>query len=391
MEILFWRHRSKKKGYANIYCRITIDCERTEVGSTGVNCLYDDFDQERQRLKTKAKMSIEMNRLLASAESDLLGVYTNLLLKREPFTVETVKTLYNTANDEVATMVGAYDTFLVEMEGKISQNTRKSYKAIRNAFVDFLAGQKRLRLLITEFDIRKFNEYHNFLKVQRKYQDSTLRKHLSVTKEMVRWAKLYNHTPFNPIDGVKIRMEVVKDPIFLTNEQFEQLKSHTFTNQRLQRTADVFVMYCRTGFHDEDLKMVAENHEIAVTKIGNRDWIIWDRIKTGSKAKVPIFEDVKNILLKYGGWDKLPFVSNQKMNDYLKLVAMELKWPEPLASVISVKTGRKTLANYLLNDLVWPSETVKVVLGLKTDRCLAAYAREDERRVMAELEKMILF
>ena len=388
MEILFWRHRSKTAGYANIYCRITIEGQRIEVGSTGVRCAYDHFCADRQRLKPHAPMSVEMNRLLTSIESDMLGIYTNLVLRREPFTAETIKSLYNTSNTEVATMVGGYDAFLVEMQGKIRPNTRKSYRTIRNAFVDFLAGRKRLQLLITEFDITRFQQYKSYLSTERRFVESTVRKHLSVTKEMVRWAKLHGHTPHNPIDGVKIRMETVADPIYLSQTQYDQLRTHTFSSERLQRTADVFVLYCRTGFHDLDLKLIAENYQNAIVKIGERDWIFWERIKTGSKAKVPILPDVQAIIYKYGCWSKLPFVSNQKMNDYLKLVAIELGWPEPLAGTVSVKTGRKTFANYLLNDLVWPKETVKVVLGLKTDRSLDAYAREDERRIVAELERM---
>jgi len=59
----------------------------------------------------------------------------------------------------------------------------------------------------------------------------------------------------------------------------------------------------------------------------------------------------------------------------------------PVNPDLTVKAGRKTLADWLLNELGWSREAVKVVLGLKSDRSLDSYVREDERRVLNELRR----
>lgn len=107
--------------------------------------------------------------------------------------------------------------------------------------------------------------------------------------------------------------------------------------------ADAFVIYCRIGFHYNNLKEVVKDPSIKLRRdlIGN-EWIYHDRIKTGETAKVLSFwKEIAPIIEKYGGWHRLPILSNAKMNDYLKVIAAERRLP----SNLSVKHGRTTLCN----------------------------------------------
>jgi hypothetical protein len=148
---------------------------------------------------------------------------------------------------------------------------------------------------------------------------------------------------------------------------------------------------------------MAKAGESTIQQIAEFNFIQWNRGKTDVMAQVPAnaWPEVNQIVMKYGGWDKLPILSNQKTNDYLKLVAAELnvaimriplevrktKNLTFLPEKLTVKAGRKTLADWLLNELGWSKEAVKVVLGLTTDKCLDSYVREDERRVLRELRR----
>ena len=293
--------------------------------------------------------------------------------------------MYQAGSDEIATLPDAFERFITESE--VRPNTIKSYRGIQAALLDYLVATRQAKILVSEFDLPKFLGYRNFLIRKKEFAESTQRKHMSVVKQVCIFAKLHGLSPVNPIEGFKVKMEEVDDPIFLNQAQFLKLRAHRFKNPRLQRTADTFIVYCRTGFHYEDLRGVARNIDQALhIDDQGRQWIHWRRIKTGIMARVSIFPEVLEIVEKYGGWQNLPFSSNVKMNDYLKLVALELKFPEPLASVMSIKTGRKTFSDYLLNILGWRRGAVKVVLGLKTDRSLDAYAREDENLIRLELK-----
>lgn len=406
MEILFFRHQTdgqRKRGMTTIYHRITINGDRAELYSTHLKCRFEDFDVDKQRFKPADKDYLYKNGRLNEIEGDLFEIYTTLSRKRKPFTPQQVKEVYMTDNDDVR-FIDTFDKYLEDLENaKKTKSTKKAYKNVRNKVLDFLILKKRQQDLLENFDVDTFLQYRNWLKNKQNFEDSTIRKHLATIKQVLTWAKLNKLLVSNPLEGYRIKHEGRKPNVCLSASQFELLKSHTFSTERIQRVADCFIVYCRTGFHYDDLKQMAKAGTSVIVPIGEYNFIDWARGKTAVSAKVPIsaWPEVNDVVRKYGGWDKLPILSNQKMNDYLKLVAAELNVaiamlsPEERISrnltlvnpELTVKAGRKTLADWLLNELSWSKEAVKVVLGLKTDRCLDSYVREDERRVLNELRR----
>lgn len=406
MEILFFRHQTdgqRKRGMATIYHRITINGDRAELYSTHLKCRFEDFDVDKQRFKPSDKDYLYKNGRLNEIEGDLLEIYTTLSRKRKPFTPQQVKEMYMNDKDDVR-FIDTFDKYLADLDNaKKSKSTKKAYKNVRNKLLDFLILKKRQNDLLENFDVDSFLQYRNWLKNKQDFEDSTIRKHLATIKQLLTWAKLNKLLVSNPLEGYRIKHEGRKPNVCLTVAQFELLKSHTFSTERIQRVADCFIVYCRTGFHYDDLKQMAKAGTSVIVPIGEYNFIDWARGKTAVSAKVPIsaWPEVNDVVRKYDGWDKLPILSNQKMNDYLKLVAAELNVAITMLSPderksrnltlvnpeLTVKAGRKTLADWLLNELCWSKESVKVVLGLKTDRCLDSYVREDERRILNELRR----
>jgi hypothetical protein len=406
MEILFYRHQTKgqkARGMCTLYHRITINSERAELYSTHLKCHFDDFDPERQRVKPSDREYLYKNGRLNLIEGDLLEIYTTLSRRKKPFTPHQIKEMYMSETQELRLM-DIFDKWLKALRdaGEPQKQTVDRYEDIRDNVLKFLITKRRQTDLLENFDLDTFLQYRNYIKKEG-FADSTIRKHQSVIKQMLTWAKLEKYLAQNPLDGYKIRHEKLKPHIFLTVEQFELLRTHQFSTERLQRVADVFVVFCRTGFHWQDLKDMAKSGEEAIYQVAEFDFIKWNRVKTKEMAKVPsnAWPEVNQVVAKYGGWNKLPIVSNTKMNDYLKLVAAELnvaimkmsvqerrsKNLTPVNPELTVKAGRKTLADWLLNELGWSREAVKVVLGLKSDRTLDSYVREDERRVLRELRR----
>lgn len=53
MEVLFYRHQTssqKKKGTCTIYCRLTIEGQRVEIGTTHIKVRFEDFDTQTQQI-----------------------------------------------------------------------------------------------------------------------------------------------------------------------------------------------------------------------------------------------------------------------------------------------------------------------------------------------------
>jgi hypothetical protein len=252
-----------------------------------------------------------------------------------------------------------------------------------------LIDAKALDLPAEDFDLKWLKKYRAWMKKikvspgQIGHASSYISKHSQTIRNVLIWAKLNQLIDFNPLDGYRIPGAEYGDPVFLTNKQFARLRRHKFRNKKLQEVADIFIILCRTGFHYGDLKDFIELNKTALqVGIDGETWLIKKRIKTKVTARIPQFDEVKEIIDKYGGWDKLPMRPLSKINDFLKLIAAEMGFPEDLSS----KAGRKTFTDWCFNVLHLTTDAVKVLLGRNSDKGLEVYGRPDERRVIHELK-----
>ncbi|MBO9640491.1 MAG: phage integrase SAM-like domain-containing protein, partial [Siphonobacter aquaeclarae] len=259
---------------------------------------------------------------------------------------------------------------------------KKNREAITKA-VSYLEETGKQRVKASEFSIRSAHRYRAWLEDQG-YGYAHINKLLKTIRQAVKWAYEHEYIETNTLDGLKLKRDTLPIPAFLTIRQVRDLATKPFQSPVLQRVADLMFVYCRTGFHYTDLKLVIESAQEEIGEgLAGFDWINHARIKTGVFAKVPIFDDLKPIVEKYGGWSKLPLISNDKMNYFLKVIAAE----RGLNPKLSVKFGRNSFADWLLNEKGWSIPAVKVVLGLRTDAMVNRYVRADERRVALELKK----
>ncbi|MCK5068068.1 MAG: tyrosine-type recombinase/integrase [Bacteroidales bacterium] len=143
----------------------------------------------------------------------------------------------------------------------------------------------------------------------------------------------------------------------------------------------------------------------------NSDAVVNDTItirssKTGEVSLIPVHPYVKAILKKYGG--VLPHkVSNQKMNDYIKVVAMLSKIQEPVEvritkggvrevskkrkfQLVTTHTARRSLATNLVLRGVSPYVVMKVT-GHKSLSSFERYVRLQELEAMIELKSLSFF
>ncbi|MDQ1085627.1 phage integrase SAM-like domain-containing protein [Siphonobacter sp. SORGH_AS_1065] len=366
-----------------------MDNHTLEIGTTGVKILSEHWNGHA--VSKLDPLSQFKNEKLLLLRTKLTAIFNDLYRQDKPFNVQHIKHLFKNPKKSY-TFLSAFDIWLKDEMGqnpKIKKSTLKTYDKVRKKLVDFLISEKQLQLPLELFDVPMLKKYRSWMERVRKHKDSYVRKHSQVIKQVSRWAVGAGLSDGDLLAGFRVKNEETEDPLHLTPEQFEALKTHTFQNEALQQVVDVFIVYCRTGFHYQDLKDMARLAESRVhTGIDKTDWITHPRIKTGYKAKLPVFEEVRPILAKYGGWENLPIKSNKTMNDWLKIMAAEMKFPEPLASKISVKIGRKTFTDWAMNELGMTKDAIAVMLGRKTTRGLEVYGKPDERRVALELGRV---
>jgi integrase len=101
---------------------------------------------------------------------------------------------------------------------------------------------------------------------------------------------------------------------------------------RLDRVRDMFVIGCYTGLRYADLTNIKphniQNGMIEITQA-----------KTGNVVIIPFTNDVLRILEKYNY--TMPKISNQKYNEYLKLVCQKCELLKKDVTVTKIKGGKK--------------------------------------------------
>jgi integrase/recombinase XerD len=387
MNLTFIRHATANLDYCTLLPKLRYNKKSVELPSTGIKIHKDDWDLEKKRvLYTDPHYSFK-NEQLANFEMQVMAVFNDFLRKNKPFTVYNLKEALISEGEDF-TFMKVFDLWIIEIKGdsSLSDGTKKRYQHIRDCVLEFMLSKKNHNMLADDFDEKYFEMYRKYLLSEKKFSKFTVHKRCQVVKQVVRWAKKNKYMVENTLEYVSMPEPKLEKLIYLNAEQFEKLRQHTFKSKLRQEVADVFVIYCRTGFHYQDLKNVINNHTLYEQRgIDGKIWIYNERVKTGVTAKVPYFPEVVEILNKYGGWKNIPIKSNSKMNDVLKLIADELEFPALLSEKISVKAGRKTLSDFLRNEKGWGTDEIKILLGISNERYVECYSKADERKVVKAL------
>lgn len=181
--------------------------------------------------------------------------------------------------------------------------------------------------------------------------------------------------------------------IYLTDEEVDRICRHPFSDPKLDRARDWFIIDCYTGLRVSDLQAVYDDNLAGGTlRLMNE--------KTDTLVVVPLNSKVKAILAKWGG---LPTkISDQKLNKYLKIVAFQAgiegtilhsitksgrrvdtvinRW-----EMVSNHTARRSFITNLLKAGVPQIEVMKLA-GLKKLATLQKYYKESEAEIAERLK-----
>jgi hypothetical protein len=399
METLFWRHSTpaqKRKGTCTIYSRVTIFGRRADLGSTGIKTYSDFWDQDRQQVSDCDPHASFKNEQLNDITSQLLGIYNEFLRKKQPLTALRVKEAY-LRSDKPSTFMGAFSLFLKEYQEDESheESSYKTLKNVKNLFGRFLVHSKQRDIILEDMTPLLMEQYATYMR-KCKYEESYSVKSSRVIRQVVKWAKKKKLVSYDPMEDFSVKHEKKKKPIYLDTLQLTVWANHEFNNPFCQRAADLFVLYCRTGFHYQDLMQVIRDPEEYIrTGMDEKAWIYKPRQKTEVEAKVPIhkFEGlIDPIVNKYGGWGEVPYMTNKDLNGFLKLCAAEVNMILPRQHQIyyklSVKHGRNTFCHHILNELAMDKERLITMLGRLSDTDLDVYVRPDEVGIITAFERI---
>tara|TARA_R110002074_G_scaffold273224_1_gene444818 strand:- start:55 stop:693 length:639 start_codon:yes stop_codon:yes gene_type:complete len=189
----------------------------------------------------------------------------------------------------------------------------------------------------------------------------------------------------NPFSNYKSKVRAV-ERVYLTEDEIQKLMDKEFATERLSLVADIFLFSCYTGLAYIDVKNLTKSH-ISIGIDGDK-WIFTHRQKTESASKIPILPVTQIIIDKYVDHPKciansslLPIFSNQKMNAYLKEIAVVCEINKELTFHIARHTFATTVT--LSNGV--PIESVSKMLGHKNLRTTQHYAKVLDRKVSHDM------
>lgn len=340
----------------------------------------EDFNVKKQRVKRNEVL----NRYLDAVKVKFTQIETEMLKRNMPITTRTIIDVFqNGFADTNVTFLSLFDKHNEDAKtrskrGLISPVTYQKYLLTRKMFADFLRTKLHrgdiLLVDITPTMIEQFYIYLNGLMAK-----NTAIHKMKIIKKILKIAMEEGY-----IRAMPFKIKLAKDTLQYTPLSIDELRtirSRQFATVRMAQVRDVFIFACYSGLAFTDLKNLTK--EDMLSDEDGKEWIVKPRHKTKIISHIPLLPIAKEIWEKYDY--KLPVLTNQKYNSYLKELADVCGINKNLHSHLA----RHTFATILLNSGV-DMVSVSKILGHSNSRITeSTYAQMMPETIMKRVTEVV--
>ncbi|MBO0324134.1 tyrosine-type recombinase/integrase [Muricauda sp. CAU 1633] len=269
-----------------------------------------------------------------------------------------------------------YDLFILSKETDFTETansvtTINRYKYNKKLLKEFEDHRKK-KIHFNQINQTFYNSFIEFCIKVKEHSANTLRRNVGLFKTFMYWAFEDNHTYKMDFQKFKLPKAQDTDEVALTQEQIYEIFDFDLSkNKRLEKVKDLFVFGCATGMrysnYSKVRKVDVQNELIRVVDDKNKE-------KT---LEIPL-NDLSNYILKKYEY-RLPKISNQKFNDYLKELfeLMEYNWTvkktmkigrdivetfSPFYDRVSSHTARRSFITIMKNEKI-PDKVIMSYTG----------------------------
>lgn len=337
--------KARKDGQSPIELSIIINGDRTVI-TLDRKVLASKFNPSTQRVKGDK----DLNEYLEVIRKKCYHIETELI-KMNCFDLATfVHSFKYGIKQKEDTLLQIYDKHneLYKQNvlcGKIDNAALYKYKKSRDRVRDYLISINLTDIKLKDITPSFIEGYQNYC--LKTLKNNTTNKQLKMLKKILQFAVTERVIEVNPFQ-LNLREEKL-DYHTLSKADVEYLYNKHITDERVSSVRDLFVLQCYTGLAYADMASLTKEDI-------KDDVIIKRRKKTDIQFVIPILPIAKAILEKYDY--KLPMLSNQKYNQYLKVLGDYCQMPMKLHSHL----GRHSFACLLLNSGV-DMKTISKTLG----------------------------
>jgi site-specific recombinase XerD len=390
--VLFYIKRSKpnNNGEAPIYLRITCNGKRAE---TSLNrwVIPDSWNSSKNRVKGNGTSARHLNETLSTITTKIFNIKRTFIDRSAYISARSIMNEYLGKSEKDLSLLQLFQSHndklkvLVEM-GK-SRNTYKKYKTALNhvsKFMNHKFGETQLPLKsLNNAFIADFDWY---LASNAGLKPGSVNTNVAALKKIVRLGMSQDIIQRDPFINYKFN-RVETERKYLTPEEFELFESVSLDNPKYDRVKDVFMFCCYTGLSYCDVQSISKNN--IQIHINGQSVLTGKRKKTQIPFLIPLLKPALDIIGKYENLPVidgklLPVISNQKTNDYLKIIGKKAE----IGKSITFHMARHTFATTvtLLNDI--PMETVKTMMAHRNIRTTQIYGKILDKKVVKDMAQL---
>jgi len=349
------------------------------------------WNQNKERCTGKDAASLEINRYLESVKLRLFEIHRKMEEENKLINPMEIKRKFLGLDEEHKMFFQVFQ----EHNDKCRELINKDYaKVTISRFDTCLKYMKEMALKqyhLKDIPLKEVNhafiqDYIHFLKVEKNLSENTLIRYMKVIKKITNMALANEWMTKNPFVNIKFHeQEVHKE--FLTKEELETLRTKEFDIPRLDLVRDVFLFQCWTGLAFIDVSELTEEHIVPDNE--SNLWIRKARQKTKIMCNIPLLDIPLQILEKYKEHTLcqkkgvlLPVMVNQKMNSYLKEIAICCG----IKKNLSTHTGRHTFSTTVALANNVSLENVAKMLGHANTKMTQRYAKVLDQSILRDMK-----
>lgn len=394
VNVIFYpkKRGSTSNSLAPIYARITLNGKRAEF-STGKKIDPKKWDSTAGRLRGKNPDTISLNHFLDTLKNKCITIYDSLVREGETADPDTIKNIFLGKTKRVFGILEIFQNHNDEMESLLGKDynpgTLQRYKAAYNHVADFIHFRyQRRELPLTKLDHAFITSFEYFLKSRKRLSHNSAIKYIVNLKKIVRIAYANEWIERDPFFHWKATWKN-KERQYLTEEELTRLRDKQFSIDRLQTVKEIFLFCCYTGLAFADVEKLTPDD--LVRNVNGQVLIKTRRKKTKVLSSIPLLPIPEAIIRKYEDHPRvvkkgtlLPVYTNQRMNSYLKEIAVACEIKKNLTTHLARHTFATTVT--LSNGV--PIESVSKMLGHTSLKTTQIYAKVLDSKLIDDMAKL---
>ncbi|WP_231489851.1 site-specific integrase [Pedobacter sp. Leaf170] len=365
---------------------------------SGQNIDRNKWDEKNHRVKPNYIGSVEINAIVASKCDQVNKIYRDMILAGKQPNVNSLRNALN-GNDvkDKKTLVQHYEEFIEGYKLKASIGTVKKLSTNKKHLIEF-AKKKKINLDFEVVDTMFFNKYVEYCLVDLKHTNGTVARNVKVLKWFLNHCVRLGYTSNYAFKTFRYKF-TEPEILALTGDELMKIQNLKTNNICLAQVRDCFLLMSYTTLRYSDASAIRKS-DVADGNIN----IISQ--KTKSALSIPIIPQVELLLDRYkdiSGPYIMPFISNQKMNEYLKKIgelaglnrlvtkvkyrgSQKLEETFKLYEVLTCHFGRKSGISIMFNQGV-DSEMIRSISNHKSLSSFARYNKIDNGFKAVQMNK----